>query len=84
MLRVVIDGYKPNDILSPEEVATLIGTSVGTVNWWRATGKGPLAVKDTRSTDGRRSIGYRVHDLLDWFNRERPWLKRGLHKQVAA
>jgi predicted DNA-binding transcriptional regulator AlpA len=47
-------------LITPQELAENLGTTVGTLSQWRYLGKGPKFVKTGRS------IRYRVADVTVW------------------
>ena len=72
MAKIVIkiEGYAPDQLLSPAETAELLGTSVGTLNFWRAVGAGPAA---TQVAEWSRCVGYRVRDIEAYIQERKPW-----------
>ena len=68
-LVVSIVGRKPGDILEPVEAATILNTSLKTLEVWRAQKRGP---KSTRMADGWR-VGYLVEDVVNWIANDKPW-----------
>lgn len=51
-------------LISPEEVATLLGVPPGTLKQWRYKGTGP------RSLRVGRHVRYRPTDVEDWIDRQ--------------
>ena len=55
----------PDRLLTPDELARLVGVSRKTVDDWRRAGKGPAPVYLTAQT-----IRYRRRDVLAWIDRK--------------
>jgi excisionase family DNA binding protein len=53
---------QPVPLLSPEELASLLGVPVKTVYRWRSRGEGPVALKVGRH------VRYRLDEVHDWLD----------------
>ena len=62
-----------NELLTPAEVADLLGTTPGTLNNWRAIGRGPRFEKAVNGWDTR----YRVSSIVEYLM-GKPWTKPSL------
>ena len=71
-LTIKIEGIEgENPTISADELARLLGTTVGSLKTWRATGRGPKRVP--AKYRGERSIAYRTKDVEAWFQERKPW-----------
>ena len=66
-LVVSIAGRKSGDILEQSEVASILNTSLRTLEVWRSQQRGP---KPTRMADGWH---YLAEDVASWVANDKPW-----------
>lgn len=76
-LQRSIEGVRPGAVLLPDAVASLLGTTVGTLRAWRGQSRGPAYVK---LSDGFQ-VAYRPADILSWLDSS-PWTKPSIQKSA--
>ena len=70
MLALKITGRRPDEKLTPAELAEFLGTNEAVLNTWRVKGRGPAYQKRADWF-----ILYAVEDIEAWFNEQKPWCR---------